>query len=959
MQTKALPPLTDSAGSPLQLGPRLGIGGEGAVFELRDRSDLVVKLYHKSLGADKATKIAQMARAANERLLKLTAWPTEPVRLGPGGPVVGFTMPKITGHKQAFDLYSPKLRLQEFPKASWKFLIRSAANAARAFAVIHDCGHVIGDVNHGNLFVGEHATVRLIDCDSYQITINGSRWFCDVGTPTHQPPELQNVKSYKGIERTPNHDNFGLAVIIFQMLFMARHPFSGRFLGSGDMPMERAISEYRFAYGSNASVMQMEPPRASLGLDGVTPDMALLFERAFSRSGSRPNGRPTAREWVTALQNLEGHLTTCVVNPAHQYVDKLRKCPWCTIEAASGVRLFTVALVGSAQTGFTIADFWGKVTSVPNPGPCPALPPIDGKTLTLSREALEFQQATWGARLASGLFAWIGVTTRLQTLKKEIENKAAEAHACWRKIEDNWTAYTSAKNFDELYGQLQNLRRQYEALSQKRLQELHQLEVNRHRLQLYAHLDSCRIWHAHIRGIGDARKATLQSYGIETAADITDQSVLAVPGFGPVALRKLKNWRSQQERGFRFDPNKGIDPVAKNKVEQEILRERIDLERKLNETLSKLTITSDSILTRRKMLLAQAEEAAANLAQAKADLRAVSTSSPLAPSKRAMVVIGAASLGGLIIASNQNKGPTSPPSQAVSRSQLNFLPGSAPIPLSRPTLPLHVEIGPRGERLPEDGYEWTDTSHTGVRWVPGKSSRKTPHVVASDTEGEWQPDEGYGWVSPDKSDKAVRWAPGSPSNRYPNVVAAPAEGQWRPAKGYAWAVSPHRMDDMRVIPIDESLDRIINPPATPPVLAAPPFDQGLADRTAFELWVSSMSEELRRGADWWTARRSLPNPGSCYGPVATSYEFVAGCEAVKAWLAPVDRKRKSDPEYRRGWNAYAAASGPQPVAPIFPPAAPGLPVPLLGQPAAHQASIPEEDQTRRLNEQELERLQGR
>ena len=241
VQTRTKPALFDLAGRLLSLGSELGSGGEGAVYELRDRSDVVVKLYHKSLEAGKASKIVSMAKFSNERLLKLTAWPTEPIRVRSGtGAVVGFTMPRITGHKQAFSLYSPKLRLQEFANASWQFLIRSAANAARAFAVIHEGGHVIGDVNHGNLFVGDRATVRLIDCDSYQITINGSRWFCEVGTPTHQPPELQNIRTYKGFDRTPNHDNFGLAVIIFQMLFMARHPFSGRFLGTGEMPMERA-----------------------------------------------------------------------------------------------------------------------------------------------------------------------------------------------------------------------------------------------------------------------------------------------------------------------------------------------------------------------------------------------------------------------------------------------------------------------------------------------------------------------------------------------------------------------------------------------------------------------------------------------------------------------------------------------------------------------------------------------
>ena len=34
---------------------------------------------------------------------------------------------------------------------------------------------------------------------------------------------------------------------------MGRHPFSGQYLGSGiDMPIEKAIEQYRFAYGKNA-----------------------------------------------------------------------------------------------------------------------------------------------------------------------------------------------------------------------------------------------------------------------------------------------------------------------------------------------------------------------------------------------------------------------------------------------------------------------------------------------------------------------------------------------------------------------------------------------------------------------------------------------------------------------------------------------------------------------------------
>jgi DNA-binding helix-hairpin-helix protein with protein kinase domain len=859
VQTRAKPALFDLAGRPLRLGSELGSGGEGAVYELRDRFDAVVKLYHKPLDSEKSAKIATMAKFGNERLLRLAAWPTESIRVGSGtGPVVGFIMPKITGHRQAFSLYSPKLRLQEFPAASWQFLIRSAANAARAFAVVHESGHVIGDVNHGNLFVSGKATVRLIDCDSYQITINGSRWFCEVGTPTHQPPELQNVRTFRGVVRTPNHDNFGLAVIIFQMLFMARHPFSGRFLGTGEMPMERAITEYRFAYGSNAAAMQMQPPPASLGLNGVTRDVALLFERAFYRQGSQPNGRPRPDEWVRALQDLEQHLKKCPVNPAHQFVDTLSKCPWCEIEVATGVPLFQIAVLGSAQTGFTIAALWAKVNSVPNPGPAPALPRVDGLAVTLSPAAVELQHATFGAKLKAGFLALIGVTSRIESLKRKIETKTADARSQWQNIRDNWNIYTSSKDFQDLLDNLQGLRSQYESLAQKRLQELQKLEANRHRLQLHAHLDRCRISNARIKGVGDAKKATLQSYSVETAADIADHRVLAVPGFGPVLLSNLKRWREQQERRFVFDPNKGVDQAAKNAVERQILTEKIDLERKLNEGLSKLTVSSHHILTRRRTLLAQAEQTARDLAQAEADLGASSAVSPIVPRKRAIIALGAISIGGLIIASHLGEGPTAVISQQTPQQvqprpmelqQIQNARAASPVPLVRPTFPPHEEKDASGQLRPEDGYDWSDGNRVSVRWMPGKLSRQYPHLIASPTEGEWQPDDGYNWANPtNPNSKSVRWAPGIASTLYPNVMAAALEGQWRPAEGYAWMFSPPRLGDMRVKPVLPEYQFPISAPEKP-------FQRGLAGRTAWEQWVATLSGDLHQGAEWWGAIR--------------------------------------------------------------------------------------------------------
>jgi DNA-binding helix-hairpin-helix protein with protein kinase domain len=73
-----------------------------------------------------------MTAMANDRLLKIAAWPKGTLH-DTRGAVVGFIVPKVTASQAAFELYSPKLRLQKFPKADWRFLIHAATNAVRAF----------------------------------------------------------------------------------------------------------------------------------------------------------------------------------------------------------------------------------------------------------------------------------------------------------------------------------------------------------------------------------------------------------------------------------------------------------------------------------------------------------------------------------------------------------------------------------------------------------------------------------------------------------------------------------------------------------------------------------------------------------------------------------------------------------------------------------------------------------
>jgi len=162
----------DAAGQEIQLGRELGKGGEGSVYEIPSDSSAVAKIYHRPLSAEKAEKLRAIAQLATPDLLKVAAWPTS--TLHNNGIIVGFLMRRIElGMRPIHELYTPKTRLRQFPTANWDFLLHVATNVVRGFAAIHAKGHIVGDVNHGNLLVCSRGTTTFIDCDSFQVRRNG------------------------------------------------------------------------------------------------------------------------------------------------------------------------------------------------------------------------------------------------------------------------------------------------------------------------------------------------------------------------------------------------------------------------------------------------------------------------------------------------------------------------------------------------------------------------------------------------------------------------------------------------------------------------------------------------------------------------------------------------------------------------------------------------------------------
>jgi hypothetical protein len=324
-------------GQRLTLDPTatLGAGGEAYIYTLPQDSSLVAKVYRTP---DKvpARKLAVMithppADPMMEQGHISLAWPVALLSAVDGRQqVIGFLMPRVTGMRPLIACYNPARRRQQWPLFNYRYLLRTAYNLAAAVRTLHARGYVIGDVNESNILVTDTALVTLVDTDSFQVREphNGVVYRCPVGKPEFTPPELQHCP-FAQVDRAPEHDLFGIAVLIFQLLMEGTHPFAGVYQGRGDPPpYEARIAAGHFPYSRGRRAPYRPKPSAP-SYDTLPPTLQDMFVRCFETGHARPQARPDAHTWQRALQEVEQNLAVCSANDQHLYSRHLRACPWC------------------------------------------------------------------------------------------------------------------------------------------------------------------------------------------------------------------------------------------------------------------------------------------------------------------------------------------------------------------------------------------------------------------------------------------------------------------------------------------------------------------------------------------------------------------------------------------------------------------------------------------------------
>jgi DNA-binding helix-hairpin-helix protein with protein kinase domain len=571
------------------LGDLIGVGGEGRVFGVTTRPGIAAKIYHDApLADDQAQKLRAMLELDASQLAPIAAWPHDMLFDVRGKRPCGILLGRIDDARQLHELYGATARARHFPHAHWHHLVLAARNAAAAFEALHARGVVVGDVNQGNLLVDREMCVRFIDCDSFQIATDAKLFGCPVGTPHFTPPELQSV-TLSQVARTPQHDAFGLAILIFHLLFVGRHPFAGRFRGEGDMHIERAIAERRFAFSHRNDETQFDPPPASLNLADLPPSMGQMFERAFRTSPGSGDQRPSPREWVLALEDLLKKRKECKIDPTHVYFGEAEGCPWCRIETAGGPSFFVnEALVGGtmqsrleaydrclAQVGEIRFPDLARRTLQP-----PHLPPLKAPKHPPPKRRADWLAIGWAASallslggaaywplLAAGAAGSLATTLGLrlgsggklrrsgnEAYLKQLDRLGDALERCGDEVLARHRARQA--EFDSLAEQVNTDRGLYATGAEDMETVVQLLRAE----QKNDHLGSLMIrdYRRRIPGLHRVDVAVLESYGVETALDCESHLLAGIPSVAPQVIAELLDWRDRMLEEFAFQPEAGV-----------------------------------------------------------------------------------------------------------------------------------------------------------------------------------------------------------------------------------------------------------------------------------------------------------------------------------------------------------------------------------------------------------------
>jgi hypothetical protein len=271
----------------LRLVRQIGAGGEGDIF-LTDLG-LAAKIYRPDKITDRhVDKLRLMVD--HQLACPGLCWPLDLV-LTDDHRVVGYVMEAAKGKDLQTTIFIPKSDLQaRFPHLTRADLVQVCLRILETFDFLHRKNVLVGDVNQSNILVDGSGAVYFVDTDSYQI----EDYPCPVGTVNYTPPEIQG-RDFKSFLRTPAHEMFALATLLFMILVPGKPPYSQR--GGGDPAAN--IGHLDFPYGLTGAPTGREPAGPWLY---IWANLPLEVRRAFFHT-FRENKRLSTERWLEVMRD--------------------------------------------------------------------------------------------------------------------------------------------------------------------------------------------------------------------------------------------------------------------------------------------------------------------------------------------------------------------------------------------------------------------------------------------------------------------------------------------------------------------------------------------------------------------------------------------------------------------------------------------------------------------------------
>jgi DNA-binding helix-hairpin-helix protein with protein kinase domain len=623
-------------------GGELGRGGEGTVYALQSHSGLVLKKYNKPLSEEKICKLHRMVAIRSAAIETYSAWPADVVR-DEQGTAWGFVMKKLTGFAPLHKLFSPMDRKNLFPDKGYNFLAHVARNLATAFYKLHEAGLIVGDVNEGNILVNHNGLIAFIDCDSFQVTDGKRYFFCEVGVPRYTPPELLKKGSFEKVIRTVNTDSFSLAVLIFQLLFLGRHPFAGKNKSSTDYDEETAIRHKQFAYSLESQKKKLSPPPDSFDINNLPEALVRLFHLAFEQ-----DSRPEPALWIKAIDEMLRELSTCYESRLHVYPSKLSECPWCAFKRTRGIMFFAdnsfvhntikVEDIDAFVQGFDVKAYEVKKWSGNLVHAGLTATPIDRKfykykllrwymmigipalwiclcylfsavylsALVIILPVIIYRHSPWTRKINDERSKRIDL---LHSLKPQLNklindyNNPPELPAYQNKVSHLSKLALDYKNIPNEFARLKRI-----------------MEEKIYNEQLHNYLSRFEIKDHEIPAFGSGKKTSLYNNGIYNAADVTKINRMKIAGIGPKNKQIVIEWQQQLSSKFVYIPDPHRIAVHMESVKKDVAILQQQLESAIRKEYQSVNYLKQHLSNRVNYVDRQISDLSLRVAQAELDI---------------------------------------------------------------------------------------------------------------------------------------------------------------------------------------------------------------------------------------------------------------------------------------------------------------------------------------------------